>query len=567
MLGRLKIVEAGYNLDRGCMEGTRQSILNQITDWVDSPQERIGASRSNTFWFYGSPGIGKTALAHSICENLHDKARLAGAFFCQRNDQDLSEPRNILPTLMHKLAGIFPPFRRIVADRLRNDPNLTSKSMKNSLFLDLVRVLPRQPEHALVFVIDALDECGDGQSRPGILKALTDAAEQAPWLKIIVTSRPEIDIQRFFKAIADTSHSPYDLAADQEATADLQTFARSQFDLVASQWYLSTPWPEESLFNRIISRANGLFIFVKTLVLVLQQCNDPEESLKTSLQGSASAGLGSLYELYSTILKVRLPNRSSEFQQVIGVLLTTTSYRALCDETIAKLAGVKTNLVKKWVDDFSSLLWRDEGANGVIRVRHLSISDFFVSDHCEYRVNPQHANARLGIVCLSTMVEQLQFNICKLEDSRLANAHIKDLPSRIKENISDVLQYSSLYWSNHLCFAPNHGDQAVLGGLKEFFEGPYPLFWIEVLSVMGRVPTGAPSLRSALTWMNVSTAQLAMGLQFKFALGYQFDAIEKNPGYSPFHRHIPHPHLYQRSTHIYFNATIPTLTVAFINLV
>jgi WD40 repeat protein len=32
-----------------------------------------------------------------------------------------------------------------------------------------------------------------------------------------------------------------------------------------------------------------------------------------------------------------------------------------------------------------------------------------------------------------------------------------------------------------------------------------------------------------------------------------------------FHHHLPHPHLYQRSTHLYFNGTLPTLTVTFIN--
>src|SRR5258708_23663412 len=40
LLGRLKPVETGYDLDRCCMEGTRQSILNQIVAWVTNPQER-----------------------------------------------------------------------------------------------------------------------------------------------------------------------------------------------------------------------------------------------------------------------------------------------------------------------------------------------------------------------------------------------------------------------------------------------------------------------------------------------------------------------------------------------
>ena len=143
---------------------------------------------------------------------------------------------NILPTFIYKLALLFPPFRIIVAKHLRDDPNLTPESMEGSLFLDLIHSLPSHPEHALVFVIDALDECGDAQSHPHLLKVLTNAAAQAPWLKIIITSRTEVDIQAFFDTLTQSSYLRYDLATDQDANADLRAFARSQFDLVVKFW-------------------------------------------------------------------------------------------------------------------------------------------------------------------------------------------------------------------------------------------------------------------------------------------------------------------------------------------
>ena len=500
---RLMPVKTGYHRDLCCMDGTRQSLLNQITDWVANKSGETSVLQRNAYWLYGSPGIGKTSLAHSICANLHERNQLAGTFFCRRDDPNLSDPINILPTLIHELAIHSPPFRTMVAKHLRDDPKLTPESMKGSLFLDFIRSLPHHPEHAFVFVIDALDECGDAKSRPHILKALTNAAAQASWLKIVITSRTEVDIQRFFDTLTQPSYVSYDLATDRDASDDLRAFARSQFDSVALDWHFDTPWPEESSFNKVISRANGLFIYIRTLVLALERYEDPEESLRDALQGSAETGLESLYTLYSNILKSKIVYRKSEFQRVIGVLLATSPYRALCDETIAELAGVKPNLVKKWVDALSSLLYRDEAANKGIRVWHLSVYDFFVSDRCDYQVNLRDADVRLGIACLNVMTVQLRFNICNLEDSRLANADIKDLPFRVKQNISDALQYSCLHWLNHLYYPPADRGQCILA-LGRFFEGLYPLFWIEVLSIMGMVPIGVPSLRKLLSWVKVS---------------------------------------------------------------
>ena len=57
-----------------------------------------------------------------------------------------------------------------------------------------------------------------------------------------------------------------------------------------------------------------------------------------------------------------------EFRHVIGVLLAVAPYSTLSEDSVAELAGVRPNLIKKWVNDLSSLLYRDEAANGGIRV-------------------------------------------------------------------------------------------------------------------------------------------------------------------------------------------------------
>jgi len=294
------------------MEGTQESILNQIISWVTNGPDQEGVDQSTPYWIYGLPGIGKTSLAHSICKRLDARQQFAGAFFCRRDDTNLSKPRNILPTLIYHLAKTSLPFRSIVTEHLHKNPHMTPQSMQDTLFLEFIRSTPCHSNRGtFVVVIDAFDECGSAQSRADILKVLIDAAALAPWLKIVITSRPEVDI-----ICALGTAAKYDLGADQEATADLRIFAECQLNLVAERWFLPTPWPEESLINRVILRANGLFIFIKTLVLALEKCENPKESLKEALQGSASVGLESLYGLYSTILKAH--SKTAGFWRVLA---------------------------------------------------------------------------------------------------------------------------------------------------------------------------------------------------------------------------------------------------------
>ena len=378
LLSRLKDVKTGYDRALCCMDGTRKSILEQTISWASNGLEQTDGR--NIYWIYGLPGIGKTSLAHSICSGLHDKEQLAGAFFCQRDDQELKEPRNILPTLIHKLAILFPPFRSVVAECLRNDPNVRPESMRPTLFLDFIRKLPRLPTKTLVFVIDALDECGSPESRPGVLQALADATACAPWLKVIVTSRQEVDIQRFFDSPTQFPYLRCNLTADEETTSDLRIFAKHRFDGVASTRRLQSPWPGPSLFDKLISRAAGLFIFIETLARALVHCEDATELLTKTLHDSAGPGLASLYGLYASIVRARRVHSSTKFRRVVGVLLITAPYRPLCERTIAELAGVKPDLVEMWVEDLGSMFYRDEGASGGLRVRHLSISDVLLCE-------------------------------------------------------------------------------------------------------------------------------------------------------------------------------------------
>ena len=86
----------------------------------------------------------------------------------------------------------------------------------------------------------------------------------------------------------------------------------------------------------------------------------------------------------------------------------------------------------------------------------------------------------------------LCFNICGLETSYLENSEIPDLNKRISQRISAELRYSSLHWLDHLNSIPQSraAENEAKTHLSAFFEGSRSLYWLEVLSLLGKLETG-----------------------------------------------------------------------------
>ncbi|KIM32310.1 hypothetical protein M408DRAFT_63050, partial [Serendipita vermifera MAFF 305830] len=167
------------------------------------------------------PGIGKTAIAHSICRQLHERKQLGGSFFCRRDDPALSETKSVLPTLIYRLAEIFEPYRNLVVQALQEDPQLTPNLASGEFFLSALQSLEAHSLRTLVLIIDALDECGDLATRKQLLEYLLKACQRNKWLKIIVISRPENDIRSFFDA---NGISGRDLGQDDHSRTDIRHF-------------------------------------------------------------------------------------------------------------------------------------------------------------------------------------------------------------------------------------------------------------------------------------------------------------------------------------------------------
>ncbi|KAG8792126.1 hypothetical protein FRC16_000151, partial [Serendipita sp. 398] len=528
LLDRLQPIQTGYRLDRGCMEGTRVGVLDEIAQWaMRSPIGTTTSSLSgshNVYWLYGIPGIGKTALAHSICARLHKEGRLGGAFFCRRDDPDLSDPKSVIPTLVFNLAETWGPYRKLIADKLRKDPKLTRHSADDQLFSVLLDTLQSHPPHPLLLVIDALDECGDSLSRSLIIANLIAVSLRVNWLRIIVTSRQDSDIESSFGRF-DGRYLAKDLTSDDQAHDDIHFYTRTKLLSIAERRGLAKDWPGNKKLNEIVQRSGGLFIFVETLLRLLEKGLNPDRYLKQALSVGSGSALERLHSLYTTAIRSQIDEDEEEFRSAMGTIIVVGQYRPLSDEAVAQLSGLPTNIVFTLVNKLGSILYRDARASGGIRVRHLSAIDFLTSSTTpeDLKVDTKQAHRDVGVACLKTMTLGLRFNICGIESSFLANRDIVDLQSRVDENLSDALQYSCLHWSDHLSHVQETEDREMVAALDTFTKVPRLLYWMDALGVMGKVSVGDSVLRRVPVWLKCLEISVEERIEdaLKFILTFQ----------------------------------------------
>ncbi|CAE6418606.1 unnamed protein product, partial [Rhizoctonia solani] len=177
---------SGYDLDQACLDGTREVLLNKILTWTQNREN------AQTFmWISSQVGMGKTAVATSLCQRLDQARALAGSFFCRRDDPNSNNPLSLINSLICDIAMSCPSYARQVAIAIRANPKLCSTHLSLRYEYLVKRPLQRLARISmpitLVAVVDGLDECGDNIVRGKTLQKLFEMSRLVPWLKVIVT--------------------------------------------------------------------------------------------------------------------------------------------------------------------------------------------------------------------------------------------------------------------------------------------------------------------------------------------------------------------------------------------
>ena len=161
-----------------------------------------------------------------------------------------------------------------------------------------------------------------------------------------------------------------------------------------------------------------------------------------------------------------------------------------------KLPGVNT--LKFIRDGLVSVI--DSGP--ILRFHHRSFEDFLLSDSFQRYLpklsgvqNRSLHERQLAVLCLTTMMSsELHFNMSDLKSSSVKNV---DIPAANKSFLSPFVSYSSLFWADHLVQTQ---CKEILVEAVEFVMYEKLLFWIEVMSLLGKAHEVSAILKKALEW-------------------------------------------------------------------
>ncbi|KAF5348490.1 hypothetical protein D9756_009600 [Leucocoprinus leucothites] len=263
-----------------CNEDTRQGLRNHLSEWV-----RETGEVQSLLWLSGPAGVGKSAVAQTVAEDMKVEGRLGAEFFFSRQ----SDPNVVIPRLVCQLALLLPPYRLIVARKLQNDPTILTQSRRQQfdafftdpflislsqrpltfLFHQLLTLISDRPP---LIVLDGLDECNDLDAQWEFVELFTCYAQKDKdsRLRWMICSRPEPDLMTAFSSEDNekfyiSKKLEFD---DSEARNDILRILNKGFAKIRKRYpsQLSYDWPDQSLIQFIADRASCHLGFASCIV-------------------------------------------------------------------------------------------------------------------------------------------------------------------------------------------------------------------------------------------------------------------------------------------------------------
>jgi len=470
----------------------------------------MGEQKQHVFWLNGLAGTGKTTIAQTFAQTALANGKFGASFFCSRSVQGRSDLHAIFPTLAFQLTHQDQCFQKELLQVLKEHRDVRQLSLCVQMEEFIVRPLKAANIPTLI-IIDALDECKDKEPASAILSILSHYVNKIPSVKFFVTGRPEARIRTGFRLkllFPITEVLKLHEFKPESVNNDIKLFFQTQLTELAtkrSDCSFTEDWPSPSEIDVLCKKAAGFFIYASTVVKFIEsEGHTPTEQLNqiTSLpQSTSHEGRSGIDILYTQVLKEAVDGMGtdndkfhSHLRTVLGAVLlmiNPLSVNALSD--LLSMPGISTTL-----RPLHSLLLVPSSKDAPVCIFHKSFPDFLVDQtRCtdpQFFIDPPIHHAEILMSCLNLMKEKLKRNIYKLDDFAFLSK-VKDLSNCQKDHIGDALGYACCFWTKHLLGIPGSGPGSK--EIQEAIDGFFTtclLFWIETLSLMGKLDIGVYAL-------------------------------------------------------------------------
>jgi len=464
-------------------------------------------------------GTGKTSIAKTVCEraSADPEIILGGSFFCSRST-GLAAQRDIrcvIPTLAQLLAQNSVDFRLALAETIHDDIQHKEVAMQVEQLLRTPLSVLKDKSVPILFVIDALDECG-GETADGMLddvnchtvvmkmlEALVNLTRSEPKLliKFLVTSRPETQIR-------DTSISNDQLSQilrlhtvdATEVNADIRRYINETLNTRLSAKPRLLAQITESDIDNLIQLSDGLFIVAATVIAHTFGVGAAAAVAKfKNLLNPSGTGLSQKYaapldRMYKIILDDAAKDDRSDATELPALQrLLASLLSARMTFSVAGLADILDLKPYDVIESLSRLhavvhVPEDDDVLG-LRTVHASFGDYLYSRAPSHtRIHQSLGHDILAHGCLDIMGRRLCFNISQSPSSYEPN------PAVQKDKITLSLQYACMQWVYHAVALLDRGHMDV--NIGTIFR-PKLLPWLEIMSLLGQVRRASRMLFTA----------------------------------------------------------------------
>ncbi|KAI8607373.1 hypothetical protein BC830DRAFT_1175388 [Chytriomyces sp. MP71] len=239
--------------------GTREWLKTEVEEWIGDVHD----SAARVLWLNAPAGIGKSVMAALVADQLQRENLLGAAFFCKHDDLRLKLAQSLVTTVAYSLSKWCPFIGRFLLTLRTAENAVDFRANSSQLFKQLVvdplneiaSIFP--PKKPIVIIVDALDECGEMNSRGPMLRIFAAEFKKLPgFVRVLVTSRREPDIVDAFTAsnLPQRIILPSDSDNERDATIVAETRLKEMGVIDASL--------RSSISRRLLNKSKGLFVWL-----------------------------------------------------------------------------------------------------------------------------------------------------------------------------------------------------------------------------------------------------------------------------------------------------------------